>query len=81
MWQLQNLLQMIERRKALRRCKRCRLVHKKDLNECPRCNNMTDGEVFLFLKILADERTGLGAGMLYGMVAIIVTIILFNGFK
>ena len=79
-WQLQNLLERIENRKTLRKCKRCRMLYKKRLTECPRCAGVTDDDLYLLLMKRSDERISIGKSMFYGMIVIIIVMLWFNAF-
>lgn len=77
-WQLHNLTEMIKRRNTLKLCKRCSLLHKKQLTECPKCTGVDDDKLEALLQQRSDSRVGIGNAMLYGAAAFVILIIILN---
>jgi len=78
MWYLlESLQEKINERKQQKLCKRCGLLYKKVIENCPHCYHVEDYKLKLLLKKRAYERISIGKGMFYGALAIILIMFLF----
>ena len=72
---LHLLAESIKHRSTLKNCKRCGLLYKKKLTECPKCTGVDDDKLEALLRQRAVTRVGLGNIMLIG--AAIFAILMF----
>lgn len=71
MWYSLNELQdKIKIRRQQKFCKRCGLLYKKIMDNCPHCHHIKDYKLKLLLKKRAKERISLGKGMVLGALVI-----------
>lgn len=75
MWLL-NLDEKIRHRATLRKCERCGLFFKKQLDGCPHCSQLDDEALLRQIARRSYYRVSLGRGMLMGAIVLVVIMLL-----
>ncbi len=75
MWYL-NLEEKIKHRATLRKCERCGLFFKKQLDRCPHCSQLDDEALLRQIARRSNYRVNLGRGMLIGAIALVLIMLL-----